>query len=224
MVIDTGFCPPSPMAWVFFWLTVSSKSSQAFEKRSMRHWRWASECAATAATSANRNSLKVISWILVLPSGMTRETASHPTWCACRCPQLNFQMRSSAAVTKMSNSVGTSKGFGNVAVVFYYTPHTSRQDLMTLQILDGQPISKRPFILTRSNAFVRSVKATWRVFFYSQHFSWCCQTENIMPMVEHFTLKPNWDSGFTLSASRWRRARTRRTKRLPTMFSNDIPL
>ena len=53
---------------------------------------------------------------------------------------------------------------------------SSWKDLMMLRSLDGHPIlgriSKRPSLLTRSKAFMRSMKATKSGCLCSLHFSW----------------------------------------------------
>ena len=76
---------------------------------------------------------------------------------------------------------------------------SSWKDLMMLRSLGGHPILrrilKRPSLLTRSKAFVRSIKATEGGCLCSLHFSWSCLSEKIMSTVDLLARKPHCDSG-----------------------------
>ena len=56
-------------------------------------------------------------------------------------------------------------------------------------------IWKRPSLLTRSNAFVRSLKAIYRGICCSLHFSWSSRREKTMSIVGLPARKPHCDSG-----------------------------
>ena len=54
---------------------------------------------------------------------------------------------------------------------------------------------KRPSLLTRSNALVRSMKAMYKGICCSLHFSCNCRREKIMSIVDRSARKPHCDSG-----------------------------
>ena len=60
----------------------------------------------------------------------------------------------------------------------------------------GQPrcsmIIHSPFLLTESNALVRSTNATYSPLFYSLHFSWSCLRTNTMFVMLLLALDPHW--------------------------------
>ena len=73
------------------------------------------------------------------------------------------------------------------------------KDSIMLCNLGGQPIFgrtlKRPSLLTRSNALVRSMKAIYKGICCSLHFSCNCRREKIMSIVDRSARKPHCDSG-----------------------------
>ena len=73
------------------------------------------------------------------------------------------------------------------------------KDSIMLYDFDGQPIFgriwKRPSLLTRSNAFVRSMKAIYMGICCSLHFSWGWRREKTMSIVDLPARKPHCDSG-----------------------------
>ena len=101
-------------------------------------------------------------------------------------------------------------------------------DSIILSSFGGHPILcnswNRPFLLTRSNAFVRSIKAMYKGMFCSLHFSCSCLTEKIMSTVDLCDLNPHWDSGYMRSASFWSRFRTTLANTFPVMLRSEIPL
>ena len=68
----------------------------------------------------------------------------------------------------------------------------------------GQPsrfmISHSPFLLTVSNALVRSTKVMYSPLFCSLHFSCSCLRLNTISVVLLFALKPHWLSGIWSAA------------------------
>ena len=74
------------------------------------------------------------------------------------------------------------------------------KDSIMLCSLGGQPIFvrtlnlKRPSLLIRSNALVRSMKAMYKGICCSLHFSCNCRREKIMSIVDHSAWKPHCDS------------------------------
>ena len=76
---------------------------------------------------------------------------------------------------------------------------SSWKDLMMLRSLGGHPILgkilKRPSLLTRSKASVRSMKALKSDCLCSLHFSWSCLSQKIMSTVDLLARKPHCDSG-----------------------------
>ena len=90
------------------------------------------------------------------------------------------------------------------------------KDLMMLRSLGGHPILgrilKRPSPLTRSKAFVKSMKARKSGCLCSLHLSWSCLSEKIMSTVDLLARKPHCDSGQTCSASTWSLFSTTRAK------------
>ena len=76
---------------------------------------------------------------------------------------------------------------------------SSWEGLMMLRSLGGHPILgrilKRPSLLTRSKAFVKSMKAMKSGCLCSLHFSWSCLSEKIMSIVDLLARKPHCDSG-----------------------------
>lgn len=85
-----------------------------------------------------------------------------------------------------------------------------------LRSIGGQPILSRtwnrPSLLTRSNAFVRSMKARFRGFLCSLNLSCSCLPANTMSMVDLPDLNLHCDSGYTLSVRVWSRFRMTRAK------------
>ena len=73
------------------------------------------------------------------------------------------------------------------------------KDSIMLCNFGGQPIFgriwKRSSLLTRSNAFVRSMKAIYRGICCSLHFSWSWRREKTMSIVDLPARKPHCDSG-----------------------------
>ena len=65
---------------------------------------------------------------------------------------------------------------------------SSWKDVIILWSLEGHPILcrsvNRPFLLIRSKALVRSIKAIHSGFLYSRHFSCSCLSEKIMSIVD----------------------------------------
>ena len=61
-------------------------------------------------------------------------------------------------------------------------------------------ICYRAFLLTVSNALVRSTNVTCSPLFCSQHFSWSCLRTNTISVVLLLALKPHYISGRWLSA------------------------
>ena len=100
---------------------------------------------------------------------------------------------------KMPKRVGAStqpcftpflSGKGPEAEPSYWTVPciSSWKDVIILRSLDGHPILcrrvNRPFLLIRSKALVRSIKAIYSGFLYSRHFSCSCLSEKIMSIVD----------------------------------------
>ena len=85
----------------------------------------------------------------------------------------------------------------------------SCNDLMKLRSFGEQPINgrilNRPCLLTKSNAFVKSINAMKRGCCCSRHFSWIYLSESIISTVERLEEKPHCDSGYILSPSCCRR-------------------
>ena len=101
-------------------------------------------------------------------------------------------------------------------------------DSIMLCSLGGQPIFwrtlKRPSLLTRSNALVRTAKATYKGICCSLHFSCSCRREKTMSIVDRSARKPHCDSGKIRSASFWSQISMTRANTLPTMLSREMPL
>ena len=73
------------------------------------------------------------------------------------------------------------------------------KDSIMLCSLGGQPIFgrtlKRPCLLTRSNALVRSIKDMYNGICCSMHFYCNCRREKTMSIVDRSARKPYCDSG-----------------------------
>ena len=199
------------MTCVSFKLMVSPKSWQASLKRVMSCCRSSAECAVTAASSAKRKSRRHRSWTLVLalslerlksfPSVLVRRqipSAAGPNACF------------SITAKKIPNKVGarTHPCFAPLRMLKAADVEPSKttvpfmsswKDLMMLRSLGGHPILgrilKRPSLLTRSKAIVRSMKAMKSGCLSSLHFSWSCLSEKIMSTVDLLARKPHYDSG-----------------------------
>ena len=100
--------------------------------------------------------------------------------------------------------------------------------MTTLRNFGGQPrrsmISQSPFLVTVSNALVRSTNVTYSPLFCSRHFSWSCLRTKTMSVVPRFALKPHWVSGSWSSAMiDTSLFRSTRAKIFPAMGSRVIP-
>jgi len=83
----------------------------------------------------------------------------------------------------------------------------------------------RKFLLTVSNALVRSINARYRLECCSRHFSWSNRASKTMSIVLLFRRKPHWDSGITMSTT-WVRSRwsITRARILPATDRREILL
>ena len=112
---------------------------------------------------------------------------------------LSDKSSTSTSEKKMPKRVGASAqpcftpfliGKGPEAEPSYWTVPciSSWKDVIILRSLDGHPILcrrvDRPFLLIRSTALVRSIKAIYSDFLYSRHFSCSCLSEKIMSIVD----------------------------------------
>ena len=209
------------MNFVFFRLMVRLKFSHALENRSRRFWSFSSLRATRAVSSAKTKSRR----ITLRPLVFIRRRAGLKSFPSDR---VRNRMPSSADLNacfrrtekKMLKSVGAStQPFftplfmqnASVMLPLYWTvPRVpSRNDLMELrsfrrQLINGR-ILKSPALLTKSKAFVRSINAMKRDCCCSRHFSWSCLSEKIISTLERLERKPQWYSGYTLSASGCRR-------------------
>ena len=103
----------------------------------------------------------------------------------------------------------------------------SWKDSIILRSFGKQPILrnrvKRPPLLTKSKALVRSMNAMYNGRLGSRHFSCSCPNENIMSTVDLPARKPHCASGYIHSASISNLFSTTRAKTFPTMLRSDIP-
>ena len=77
--------------------------------------------------------------------------------------------------------------------------------VIILRSLEGHPILwsrvDSPFLLTKSRALVRSIKAMYNGYLCSRHFSCSCPSEKIMSIVDLPALNPHCASGYMRSES-----------------------
>ena len=83
----------------------------------------------------------------------------------------------------------------------------------------GQPI----FLLTMSNAFVKSIKAIHSGLLCSRDLSCNCRTENIMSIVDLPVLKTHCDSGIVRSARICSIVKATQAKTFPRKLSREMP-
>ena len=108
-------------------------------------------------------------------------------------------------------------------------PHWSLCSWITmLRTSVGQPrhsiIIHSPFLLTVSNALVRSTNTTYCPLFCSLNFSWSCLKMNTMSAVPLLALNPHWVSGRWFSAMVGTNLfRSIRARIFPAMASRVIP-
>ena len=101
--------------------------------------------------------------------------------------------------------------------------------MMMLRSFGGHPTCilsrrvKRPFLLTKSKALVRSMNAIYSGCLCSRHFSCSCPRENTMLMVDRLALKPHCASGYTLSARVCSLFKTTRAKCFPNDAEKRYP-
>ena len=74
-----------------------------------------------------------------------------------------------------------------------------------------------------SKALLRSIKAIYRGFLCSRHFSFSCLREKITSIVDLPVLNPHWASGYTLFASFCNLFNTARAKAFRVILRRDIP-
>ena len=164
-----------PMSWVFFWLIVRLKRSQASENLSISLWSPSYWWDTMAASSANNRSLivTVLVFVLVHNLEMLKRQLSDLEWRytpsvdllkACfksgvkKIPKrVGASMQPCLTPLLTQNSADTSPSNCTVLII------PSWKDLTMLRSFGGQPISgsilNRPSLLTWLNALGRSIKA-----------------------------------------------------------------
>ena len=196
MVMAGSSIVSCPRTFIFFRLMVSPKSLHALEKRSISAcsscWVW----IVTAASSANSMSLMRASrtFVLVLrrprlkslPSDLIRRqipSDAVPKECLKnRSKKItkSVEARTHPCLTPLRMSKGLKERPLNCTAPFVFV----WKDLVMLCNFCGQPIFgriwKRTSLLTRSNTYMRSMKAIYRGICCSLHFSWSWRREKTM--------------------------------------------
>ena len=120
-------------------------------------------------------------------------SAAFPKFCSCRTAKKipnKVGARTKPYFTPLRMSKGSDIEPAKTTVSFV----SSGRPLMMLRSLSGHlivgRILDRPSLLTRSKAFVRSMKATKSFCRCSLHFSCSCWRENTISMVELLDRKP----------------------------------
>ena len=177
----------------------------------MGRWSSSSVWVVTAASSANRKSLRHTSRTLVfafsletlksLPSDLVRRyMPSVAVQKACLSITAKTISKSVGARThpcftplRMSNSSDAEPTY----TVVPFMP--SWKDCMMLKSVGGQPILtiilKWPSLLARSKALGRSMKAMYSGFLCSLHSTCSCHNERTTSTVDPWDLNPHCDSG-----------------------------